>query len=325
VTATTEAPTARPFVTLALPCRTDEPSLDHTLAAAAESWLGAPASATHGLEVLVCLNGGGEGTAAYAAVRDFAARHGGAAVEVDADAAAVTALPPLAGPLVVALLRTRRAGKPIAWNLLRKMARAPRAIFLDADVGFDADVFGRLLAALDAAPAAAIASARTTCSARPGWFERVMAAPYRVEFPNLSPQLYAARLAELPATMPDDLIEPERWLELVVGRARVVRAPGARVVVRLPGGLRDFFRQRIRIEMGKVQLARVYPGLDARGEPQPGLGRVLASLDPAAAVHLGVYLGLRSLAHMVAWHRWRRGEIAGIWRQAVSTKRWDAA
>jgi hypothetical protein len=318
-------PPARPFVTLALPCRTDEPSLDHTLAAAAGSWRNAPASATHGLELVVCLNGAGEGTAARAAVHDFAGRHGVEAIEVDADAAPSPALPPLHGPLVFVLLRTRRAGKPIAWNLLRQHARAPRAIFLDADVGFDADVFGRLLATLDAAPAAAIASARTTCSARPGWFERVMAAPYRVEFPNLSPQLYAARLSALPATMPDDLIEPERWLELVVGRAQVVRTPGARVVVRLPGGLRDFFRQRIRIEMGKVQLARVYPGLDARGEPQPGLGRALASLDPATAVHLGVYLALRSLAHVVAWHRWRRGEVAGIWRQAVSTKRWDVA
>ena len=79
-----------------------------------------------------------------------------------------------------------------------------------------------------------------------------MAVPYGVDFPNLSPQLYAARVApRCPATMPEDLLEPERWLELTVGARRIVRAPGAEVVVRLPATLRDFFRQRIRIEMGE--------------------------------------------------------------------------
>ena len=45
------------LVTLAVPCRSDEPALGRTLAAALASWRQAPASATHGLEVLVCLNG----------------------------------------------------------------------------------------------------------------------------------------------------------------------------------------------------------------------------------------------------------------------------
>src|SRR6185436_17647003 len=114
---------------------------------------------------------------------------------------------------------------------------------------------------------------------RAGLFEGIMAAPYAVDFPNLSAQLYAARLAALPAAMPEDLIEPERWLELVLGRERVARVPAAQVTVRLPGTLADFFRQRIRIEMGKVQLAREYPGLTARGAAQPGISAVLASLD----------------------------------------------
>jgi hypothetical protein len=316
---------ARSLVTLALPCRTDEPSLGHTLEAAAASWAAAEAAATHALEVLVCLNGAGEGTAARAALAAFAARRGVPVTEIDLDRPGAGMLPALAGPLAVAILHTRRAGKAIAWNLLRARARGPRVLFLDADVGFAPEAFARLLATLDAAPDAVLASARTTCAPRPGWFERVMAAPYRVSFPNLSPQLYAARLPALPAPMPEDLIEPERWLELTVGRGRVVRAPGVTVAVRLPGTLRDFFRQRIRIEMGKVQIARVYPGLSARGEPQPGVRAVAASIDPATGLALAAYLGLRSLAHVVAWWRWRRGETGGIWRQAVTTKRWDAA
>jgi hypothetical protein len=125
--------------------------------------------------------------------------------------------------------------------------------------------------------------------------------------------------------MPEDLIEPERWLELVVGRDRLVRIPAARVAVRLPGTLADFFRQRVRIEMGKVQLARAYPGLEARGVRQPRLRAALASLGPAALGRLAVYLALRSVAHAVAWWRWRRGRTADVWRQAATTKSWDAA
>ena len=105
--------------------------------------------------------------------------------------------------------------------------------------------------------------------------------------------------------------------------SRIVRVPAARVAVRLPGTLPDFFRQRIRIEMGKVQLARQYPELAARGAPQPRARAALASLGPGGLVRLAAYLGLRSAAHAVAWWRYRRGATAGIWRQAATTKRWD--
>ena len=152
-----------------------------------------------------------------------------------------------------------------------------------------------------------------------------MAVPYGVEFPNISPQLYAGRLAALPVSIPEDLLEPERWIELRVGRDLVVRAPGAEVAVRLPGTLADFFRQRIRIEMGKVQFTHEYPGIEARGRVQPGLRTVLASLGHGARARLAAYLALRSVAHALAWWRYRRGRTAGIWRQAVTTKRWDRA
>jgi hypothetical protein len=76
--------------------------------------------------------------------------------------------------------------------------------------------------------------------------------------------------------------------------------------------------------MGKVQLARDYPGLAARGAPQPRLGAALA-LDLGSLARLTAYVGLRSAAHLVAWWRYRRGQTAGIWRQAGSTKSWDTA
>jgi len=311
-------------VTLAVPCRSDEPALGRTLAAALASWRQAPASQTHGLEVLVCLNGG-DGPQPRADLLAFAREAGVPLAQIDLERGDGTASAPPASPLTLAALVTRRAGKPIAWNALRQRAHGPLALFVDADVSFGTDAFGLLLGALAASPHAALASAKTTCAPRAGLFEGIMAAPYGVDFANLSPQLYAARVAALPPAMPEDLIEPERWLELVLGCNRIVRVPAARVVVRLPGTLPDFFRQRIRIEMGKVQLARRYPELAARGAPQPRARAALATLGPGGLVRLAAYLGLRSAAHAVAWWRYRRGATAGIWRQAATTKRWDAA
>jgi cellulose synthase/poly-beta-1,6-N-acetylglucosamine synthase-like glycosyltransferase len=314
---------ASALVTLAIPCRTDEPALERALAGALASWRAAPQARRDRLEVLVCLNGAPR-SGPSATARAFAAANGARLVEIDLDAAPA-ALPPADGALTVVVLHLRRAGKPIAWNVLRQRARGPLAIFMDADVDFAPDAFGLLLTALEAHPEAALASGKTTCAARPGMFEAVMAVPYGVDFPNLSPQLYAARIAALPPAMPDDLIEPERWLELVLGTERVVRVPAARVAVRLPDSLADFFRQRIRIEMGKVQLSREYPALTARSAPQPGVRTALASLGPVAVVRLATYLALRSVAHVAAWWRYRRGDTATIWRQAASTKHWDAA
>ena len=312
------------LVTLAIPCRTDEPALGRTLDAALASWRSTPEAASASLEVLVCINGTApETAAALAAFEAFARGHGELVARVDADdpTAAVAARPP--APLMVVVLLTREAGKPHAWNLLRRHARGARVVFLDADVAIAPATLGLLLGALAADPAAVIASAKTVCVPRPTSFERVMAAPYGVDFPNLSAQLYAARTAALPPSMPTDLIEPERWLELVVGQEHIVRVPEARVQVRLPADLADFLRQRVRIEMGKVQIAHDYAGLLPRSAPQPRGRAALRALPPAELLRLGAYLALRLVPHLIAQWRVRTGRTAGVWKQAASTKRWE--
>jgi glycosyl transferase family 2 len=309
----------RPSVTIAIPCRTDEPALGRTLEAA---W----ASATDAgvtTATLVCLNGpGGDASSASAQLVAAAARTGRTMRTVDVDAAGRLEATGDAHELVV--LRTRRPGKAIAWNWLRGAVATDVVVFLDADVSLGPHALGRLLAALAAAPDAILASPKTACAARPTFFERIMAAPYGVDFPNLSGQLYAARVAGLPARMPDDLIEPERWLELAIGAAHMVREPEALVVVRLPGSLRDFYRQRIRIEMGKVQLERDYPELASRGNTQPRLRTAITSLGVAELLRLGAYLALRESAHAVARRRYGRQTTADAWVQAGSTKEWTS-
>jgi len=290
---------------VAIPCRTDEPALGATLAAVWREWCATAAGIDPPpLDVLVCLNGPDpeRGPAAADAERFAAAHHDqGAHVRVL--------------PLPV-------AGKARAWNVLRRAATGPVTVFVDADVEIGAGTIPRLVAALASAPQATVATPRTRCAPRPGFFESVMAAPYAVSFPNLSGQLYAARTAALPLAMPECLLEPERWLELVLGPARVVHVPDATVVVRLPATLRDFVRQRVRIEMGKVQLRCDFPGLLPRSARQPGARQALGALDPATLVRLGIYVALREACHVVAACRHRAVEEPSAWPQATSTKRW---
>lgn len=308
-------------VTLAIPCRTDEPALGRTLEGA---WA---CAATAGVPAvtLVCLNGPGlDECPARRDLETLAATAGQAITDLDVDDAGAACVPVAAAPGSLVVARTRRAGKAIAWNVLRARIATEVAVFLDADVALGPDALGLLLRALAGAPAAVVASPKTVCAPRPTWFERVMAAPYGIDFPNLSGQLYAARTAGLPARMPEDLIEPERWLELALGRERVVREPAATVAVRLPGTLGDFYRQRIRIEMGKVQLEDDYAALLARGNPQPRLRAALRSLSMGDLARLGLYLALRESAHAIARRRYRRRRTAGVWIQAASTKEWRA-
>jgi hypothetical protein len=193
----------------------------------------------------------------------------------------------------------------------------------DADVVFSPGAFARLWTGLCADPDAVVCSPKTDCRHDGSLLERIVAAPYRLDFPNLSGQLYAMRPQAVPRRMPEDLIEPERWLELAIGPERVRRDPGARVYVRLTATLRDFFRQRVRIEMGKIQLRRMYPALLARSRPQPGV-RAAARLPTGDRVRLLSYLSLRGVAHALAWWRYRVGQVDGIWPQPRTTKIWDA-
>jgi hypothetical protein len=63
------------LVSLAVPCRTDEPALGRTLDTALASWRRAPQAVRAGLEVLVCLNGA-DAPGPHAALAEFAAAAG---------------------------------------------------------------------------------------------------------------------------------------------------------------------------------------------------------------------------------------------------------
>ena len=308
-------------MTVAIPCRADEPGLGLAMTEVLSNCRRAAFSEASAIELLVCINGvsASADCVPRAAVREFCRVHGIPLAEVHVDNAPwPTAAPPRV-PLSARVFLTAFDGKARAWNLLRGACAGDPVFMCDADVTFSAEAFARLYSGLCAAPQLSLYSPKTDCRHDGRLLERVLSVPYRVDFPNLSGQLYAMHPDRVPARMPEDLIEPERWLELEVGPQRVGRDPEARVYVRLTATLADFFRQRVRIEMGKIQLQRVYPHLLARSAPQPHASalRKLSRREQGALV---VYLALRAVAHGWAWWRYRRGHVQGIWLQPVTTK-----
>jgi hypothetical protein len=312
-------------VTVAIPCRADEPNLGPVVDEVLSNCRRAAFSEASTIELLVCINGvspSGE-CVPLSEVRERCAVLGIPLTEIPVDGAPWPTAAPVQAPLSARVFLTAVDGKARAWNLLRGASAGDPVFMCDADVTFSPDAFDRLHSGLCSAADIALYSPKTACRHDGRLLERVLSVPYRADFPNLSGQLYAMRPASVPARMPEDLIEPERWLELEVGTERVGRDPEAKVYVRLTATLADFFRQRVRIEMGKIQLKRVYPHLLARSAPQPAAS-ALKKLTHSERAALVVYLMLRAVAHGWAWWRYRRGRIQGIWLQPVTTK-WPAA
>lgn len=308
-------------ITVAIPCRADEPGLAQVLDEVLVGQGDALEQAAS-VRLLVCINGlrDPERSAPLRALRDRCARHGIPLGEswvddesVDSKQASTDA------PICAQALLTVREGKARAWNILRAVMGDGAVLFCDADVTFEPGTFRRLCAGLAASPSLTLYSPKTDCRHGRSLLERILAVPYRFDFPNLSGQLYAMRAAGAPERMPDDLIEPERWLELEVGRQRFGRDREARVYVRLTSTLADFFRQRVRIEMGKIQIKDRYATLLSRSGVQPGARTVLGRSAREQAALLA-YLALRSAAHACAWLRYRTGLTDGVWRQPVTTK-----
>jgi len=312
-------------VTVAIPCRADEPSLGLVVDEVMANCRRAAFWGRTAIELLVCVNGAQRRRDArpIETFRERCRAHGMPLEEVwlCGEPTPAPATPDAA--LSARLFVTGIGGKARAWNLLRAAAAGDPMFVCDADVTFSPDAFSRLYDGLCADPDLVLYTPKTDCRHEGRVLERIVAAPYRLDFPNLSGQLYVMCSRRAPRRMPEDLIEPERWLELEAGPERVGRDPLARVYVRLTTTLPDFFRQRVRIEMGKIQLQREYAGLLARSRPQPRF-RAVWSRPPSERAALVAYLGLRTVAHGWAWWEYRRRGLEAVWRQARTTKRWDA-
>jgi len=303
---------APPALAIGVPASTSEHDLPATLAS-----LYASAGAIGGaIEVMVAVNGPDEPAPAAAGVAEFARVHGLPFVPPGA-------APPTGGSCV-RLLRLAPQSKVAAWNAIHAAARAPIVVFADADVRVAPVALPLLVARLRAAPELAIVAGRETAMLLPGdgLVARVAALPHRFDFGNVPGRLYALRIAALPEAMPPNVLHEDAYLTVRLGRERFAKEPEAVVYLRPPTTWREYLRQRVRNEVGKLQLTHEFPELHrAHGFGRYPWRRFVRDIAPREYPLVALSMLARVFARARALRQIKHGFRRG-WAVLPSTKQW---
>lgn len=302
-----------PRVTLGIPARADEGDLPGALASLTAS----AAHAGLAYEIVVAVNGPGEGAPAEAGVAGWAAA-AGVTLERGADGRG-------SGAPQLRLLRLATASKVAAWNAIRAAARAPLIVFADADVRVAPSAIGRLLARLDAAPELVLVGAREApvLGPRASVAARLAALPYRFPFANVPGRLYALRAAAAPAELPAHVLHEDAYLTIRLGRTRFAKDDTAVVYFQPPATWREYARDRVRNEVAKLQLARDFPELLAHHGVSPYPWRALVGGLRPREYPLLMLLALVRLAARARAARVARAGFRSSWQALPSTKAWS--
>jgi glycosyltransferase involved in cell wall biosynthesis len=303
-----------PGVTVGVPASTSEDDLPSTLASLHASAVrsGLP------FEIVVAVNGPDEPAAAVRGVEAFARERGLPLVAGDDQ--------PARSP-VVRLLRLAPRSKVAAWNAIRAVARAPIIVFADADVRIAGDAIPLLLARLAASPQLAIVAGREAAMVLPqdGLAARVAALPHRFDFGNVPGRLYALRAAALPDPLPATVLHEDAYLSVLLGPRRFAKEHEAVVYLRPPTNWRDYLRQRVRNEVGKLQLTREFPELQrAHGFGRYPWRRFAREIAPREYPLVVLSMLARVYARLRALRQIKQG-FRGGWVVLPSTKHWPAA
>lgn len=149
--------------------------------------------------------------------------------------------------------------KAAAWNVLRHRD-GDVVVFADADVLPAPHAVDQLTKAIgDGVSGPTVAVARQVPLRATTRAARAASVPFRYPFGGVTGTLYAARRDRLPSEMPEVLLD-DAWLWAAVGgSAQVVEEARVGFVPAHTWG--DLWRQRVRAEAGKRQLAEMGVGL----------------------------------------------------------------
>ena len=272
-------------LSLAIPCRADEPGLGSTLDSLLAACRSPELPSACLREILICLNGvtADRPSPPLHAVREFCARHAVGLDEIDLSSAQERSPQAEAGLRCVVLVADWR-GKPRAMNALWRWARGDLLAFCDADVRVAPDALTRLYAQLQDDAQARLVAAREVpvVDARASLWSRMGALPYRFDFGNAGGRLFMIRhrRPDLSAAR-----RPAAGRRLADGGGRQVSRPqayaGPGVLCPAPDLERLFCRAGA--DRGGQDTAPAPPRRPARTRPgrRLSVGRVCASADVA--------------------------------------------
>ena len=335
-------------LTLAIPCRADEPGLTATLESLFSACQHRQLPPRLISECIICINGLNprEMCPPLVAVRDFCNRHGTPIEEVwlepnqrpaQGEARSVGSSPvgkslpdghevSTNSPLLsFVVLLTERRGKPLAWNLLWHRARGKMVLFCDADVRIERNAVYHLYARLRHESQLFLTAAREVpvFQDKGTWWSRMGAIPYRFDFGNAGGRLYLIRKDALSGRMPEDLLLEDAWLTVAVGKHRVAKELRAQVFFLPPATWRDYFAERVRTEGGKLQLSRLHRALLAAGPVArydwSRFWREIALHEyPLVVCAVGFRILARLWARVMLLHK----DFYALYRPFISTKGW---
>ena len=209
------------------------------------------------IEVMVAVNGPDEPAPAVAGVEAFARAHGVAVGRARRGAAATRLVRPPAAS------RAAQQGRGVERD--PRTPRAPRSSSSPTPTcGSPPAAIPLLVARLRTAPELAIVAGREAAMVTPddGLVARVAALPHRFDFGNVPGRLYALRVAALPEAMPPTRAARGRLSHRAPRpRSASPRSTTRVVYLRPPTTWREYLRQRVRNEVGKLQLTHEFPEL----------------------------------------------------------------
>ena len=325
-------------LTLAIPCRADEPGLAETLKTLLATCQHPHLPAELRIEMVICINGVKKAPPCppLTAVRGFCARTAIALREVresrdeEKSQSALFRQPPhpiaTKPPIqLCTVLLTEQLGKPHAWNMLWKQAAGELIVFCDADVRVDTAAVFYLLNRLQEEPDLRLIAAREVPVLQEGatvW-SRMGAIPYRFYFGNVGGRLYLLKKNALTAEIPEDLLLEDAWLTVAVGKRWVAKEWRAEVFFLPPATWRDYFAERVRSEGGKLQIRRVYAALLSDGPiAQYHWSQLWQGIALREYPLVFFAFGLRLVARIAAWLALTRKDFYALYRPFASTKGW---
>jgi hypothetical protein len=340
-------------LSLAIPCRVDEPGLGATLRSLY-------AACQHPLlpeklvqELTICINGATPGTQCppSVAVRAFCIEHNIPLQELWISPAGEPfqeetvsfasrgnetlnqqtrgdVVDPGRYPAIprCSVLLTERRGKPLAWNLLWRRAGGTSVLFCDADVRVDQEAVRLLYSRLQQESHLLLVAAREAPVLEEGgtMWSRMGAIPYRFDFGNAGGRLLMLRKGALPNGMPEDLLLEDAWLTVAVGKDRVAKEGRAVVYFLPPATGRDYFAERVRTEGGKLQIRREHGKLLKDGPIATyRWSRFFKDIAWQEYPLVIVALLVRGLAHLWARLALVNKEFYALYRPFLTTKDWS--
>jgi hypothetical protein len=340
-------------LSLAIPCRVDEPGLGATLRSlsAACQHPSLPGKFVH--ELAICINGVAPGAncAPLVAVRAFCINHNiplqelwispaGEPLQEETVSFASRknetisqkvrgdGVEPVRSPAIpcCSVILTERRGKPLAWNLLWRRAAGASVLFCDADVRVDQEAVWFLYSRMQQESHLLLVAARETPVLEEGgtMWSRMGAIPYRFDFGNAGGRLLMLRKGAVPNGMPEDLLLEDAWLTIAVGKDRVAKEGRAAVYFLPPATGRDYFAERVRTEGGKLQIRRKHGNFLKDGPIATyRWSRFFRDIAWQEYPLVIVALLVRGLAHLWARLALVNKEFYALYHPFLTTKNWS--